>query len=55
MKTTLILLSFSMPFFMISCGPAVPTEIHNVSVSQPKPSKPKPDRPEDFRATTTPR
>jgi len=56
MKTTLILLSCAMPFFMISCG-SEPTEVHNITVVK-KPvykPKPRPDRPEDFRATTTPR
>jgi len=56
MKTTLILLSCAMPFYMMSCSQSQPTEIHNITVEQPKP-KPKPptDRAEDFRATTTPR
>ncbi len=60
MKTTLILLSCAMPFFMISCGSDEPTEVHNITVvkkpvykAKPKP-KPRPDRAEDFRATTTP-
>ena len=61
MKTTLILISCAMPFFMMSCGSSSePTEVHNITVVKPKPKtvyrpKPRPDRPEDFRATTTPR
>jgi len=59
MKTTLILLSCAMPFFMMSCGSSEPTEVHNITVVKPKTYKPKPkprsDRAEDFRATTTPR
>lgn len=59
MKITLILLSCAMPFFMISCGGGEPTEVHNITVVQPKKPvykpKPRPDRAEDFRATTTPR
>ena len=62
MKTILVLSAAAIGAIMTSsCGSSEPpTEIHNVTVVQPKPvkkyyPKPKPlDRPEDFRATTTP-